>query len=72
MTDVAIMSATDGTPRVDAVVRPSGTAPDIDGSEETQGFLLGLYVAAGDPLEPMSPADGDDWIQALPWADIAK
>src|SRR3990172_10359362 len=68
MTVVAVMSTTDGTPRLDAVVRPGGSAPDIDGSEETQEFLLGLHVAAGDPPEPMSAADGDEWIQALPWA----
>jgi Holliday junction resolvase len=68
MTVVAIMSTSDGTPRLDAVVRPGAAAPDIDGSEEIQELLLGLNVTAGDPPEPMSPADGDDWIQALPWA----
>lgn len=68
MTVVAIMSTADGTPRLDAIVRPGGGEPDIDGSEETQESLIRLTVLAGDPLEPMSPADGDDWIQALPWA----
>lgn len=68
MTVVAIMSTRDGTPLLDALVRPGAAAPDIDGSDEIRDFLLGLYVAAGDPPEALSPADGDDWIQALPWA----
>lgn len=68
MTVVAIMSTSDGTPRLDAVVRPGAAGPEIDGSERIWEFLLGLYVGAGDPPEPLSPADGDDWIQALPWA----
>ena len=68
MTVEAVMSTSDGTPRLDAVVRPGGAAPDIDGADEVQEFLFGLSVAAGDPLESMSPADGDDRIQALPLA----
>jgi len=68
MTVVAIMSARNGEPHLDAVVRPGWLGADIDGSPEVREMLLGLSVLAGDPAEPIAIGDGDDWIQALPWA----
>lgn len=67
MTVVAIMSARDGKPQLGAVVRPGPDGVDIDGSQEAAELLLTLNVVRGDPPEPLSMADGDDWIQALPW-----
>lgn len=67
MTVVAVMSARDGTAHLRAVVRPGPDGVQIDGSDETADFLATLYVVRGDPPEPLSMADGDDWIQALPW-----
>lgn len=68
MTVVAIMSSRDGEPHLDAVVRPGGVGVEIDGSSDAHDLLLGLNVLAGDPPEPLAITDGDDWIQALPWA----
>lgn len=67
MTVVAVVSAKDGAPVLQAIVRPGPAGVEIDGPDETVALLTDLYVAAGDPPEPLSPADGDDWIQALPW-----
>lgn len=67
MTVVAVISAKEREPVLQAVVRPGPAGVEIDGSEETAAFLTELYVAADDPPEPLSMADGDDWIQALPW-----
>lgn len=68
MTVVAIMSSRDGEAQLDAVVRPVGVGAEIDGSAAVRELLLGLNVLAGDPPEPLAITDGDDWIQALPWA----
>jgi hypothetical protein len=68
MTVVAVQSLTKGEPPVlEAVVRLATNGVEIDGSLETIAFLKELVVTAGDPPEPISIADGDDWIQALPW-----
>lgn len=68
MTVVAVISAKEGEPVLQAIVRPGPAGVEIDGSEETAAFLSDLNVATGDPPEPLSMADADDWIQALPWS----
>jgi hypothetical protein len=67
MTVVAVMSTKDGKPVLDGIVRPGPFGVEVDGSEATVAFLADLNVVAGNPPEPMSMSDGDDWIQALPW-----
>ncbi|HEX2765647.1 MAG TPA: hypothetical protein VHR55_03290 [Candidatus Limnocylindria bacterium] len=62
------MSARDGRANLQAVVRSAPNGVEVDGSEETANFLATLNVVRGDPPEPLSIADGDDWIQALPWS----
>lgn len=66
MTVVAVINAKGTEPILEAIVRPGPAGVSIDGSDETIGFLTDLFVGAGDPPEPLSIADGDDWIQALP------
>jgi hypothetical protein len=67
MTVVAVMSASDGKAHLQAVVRPGPDGVEIDGPDETAEYLATLNIVRGDPAEPISMADGDDWIQALPW-----